>query len=219
MSDARVAEMAKAIVEDGAMPGEQRTNLAVLARARSSLVLPILETKIEEVHRSENPASCFRDKSVNPQQVVEGLLYTIANVGNEAALRQAVRLLRLDEKRFDKIVGLIMASAMAGDREFMVVYQGLDLSDAAVTKRLVRWADDALSEELPLVGNSRYDSVRGMRWKWAEVLVERYGAAPTPQQWDSDSLVSRLRPAIRDKLYYDVHRFAVDEAVRRGPAK
>jgi hypothetical protein len=214
MADREVVQMTRAIVDYGPVAGEQGDDLTVLARARSPLVLPILEAKIEEVLTSENPARCFTNNSIDPQRAVDLLSYTIAHPGNVEALREASKLLKIDEKRFDEIVARAMDSAMAGGRHFKVLYQGFDLHDEALDKRLTAWADEVLAKELPLVGLDGYEP--GVRRKWAAALVDRYGGVPTGAEWDTDPLVSRLRPETTAKLYYDIHRFAAEETAKRA---
>jgi hypothetical protein len=53
---------------DRGMPVDQNGPFGMLLLNRSSLVLPMLETKIEEVLRSPNPLNCFTDKTVNPEK-------------------------------------------------------------------------------------------------------------------------------------------------------
>lgn len=71
---------------------------------RSSLVLPMIEKKIEEVLKSPNPLDCFTDKTVDPQKFVDVAAWSIPSAGDENALREVGRLIAIDEKRFGMLV-------------------------------------------------------------------------------------------------------------------
>jgi hypothetical protein len=76
-----------AIVDDDAMD--------VLVLSRSSLVLPMLEKKIEEVLRSPHPLDCFTDKNADPQFAVDMAAATIAYAGDEQSLKETSNSSRL----------------------------------------------------------------------------------------------------------------------------
>ena len=94
--------------------------------------------------------------------------------------------------------------------------KGFEIGDPSVDKRLVDWADEFLSAELPNLGNPIFDNVSGSpRRQWAEALVDRYGAVPSPTQWMNDPIASRLRPGLA-ALDHDVRRFTVEAAEKRA---
>ncbi len=106
--------------------------------------------------------------------------------------------------------------AAYGRNPFKVAYQGFEIGDPAIDKRLVAWAEEFLSEDLPNLGNSIFDNVStSPRRLWAEALVDRYGSAPSPTQLKKDPIASRLKPGLA-MLDYDVHRFAVEAAEKRA---
>jgi hypothetical protein len=70
--------------------------LAALARAHSSLVLPIIEAKIEEVFQSRNPIECFTNKSVVRETFLGLASLPIAQAADVEALKQAGKLQKLN---------------------------------------------------------------------------------------------------------------------------
>src|SRR6266498_614452 len=179
LSDAEQIALAKSIVDRGLPYGAPADTLYSLAMGRSSVILPILEAKIEEVLKAPDPAACFTDESVKPDAVILHLQATIWQTGSLQALREASKLLKIDEKRFDKMVARTMYAAYSRN-PFKVAYQGFEIGDPAIDKRLVDWAEEILSGELPNLGNPLFDKVEGSpRRQWAEALVDQYGAAPS----------------------------------------
>jgi hypothetical protein len=216
MSDPEKVTAARSLLDRGVPDASEVDDLAILARSGGgTLILPILEAKIEEILKAANPKDCFTDKSVDPERVVNQLWFTISWVGTQQSLREAAKLLKIDEKRFDRVVYLTMTSAHSSGRGFTVAYQGFDLGDPAVDKRIWAWAEPLLMEELPRVGSALHEGDRGTRRAWADAIAERYGAAPSAEQWTNDPLVSRLKPEVAGKLYNDVHRFAAEAATKR----
>ncbi|MGA2116420.1 MAG: hypothetical protein ABSH56_16885 [Bryobacteraceae bacterium] len=215
MSDAEQTALAKSIVDQGVPTAKTGDVIAILAKGRSSLILPLIEQKLEEVVKSPDPRECFVDKSLDIPSTVITLWSVIAYPGNRQALLEASKLLKLDEKRFGPMVGHIVYAAMAEEREFTVANQGFDLGDPAIDKRIVPVMEDLIEKELPQIGNPLFENVPGARHKWAEALVDRYGGAPTELQWATDPLASRLKPALRDAFTYDVFRYAKEAAAKR----
>jgi hypothetical protein len=214
LSDAEQVALAKSIVDRGLPYGAPADTLYSLAMGRSSVILPILEAKIEEALKASNPLDVFTDKTANPEAIIIYLWRTIVQVGDKQALLEASKLLKIDEKRFDRMVAHTMYAAYSRN-PFKVAYQGFEIGDPAIDKRLVDWAEGVLSAELPNLGNPIFDNVSGSpRRQWAEALVDRYGAVPSPTQWMKDPIASRLRPGLA-ALDYDVRRFAVEAAAKR----
>jgi hypothetical protein len=217
MTDEEQIALAKVWLDRGLPPSDSSVGLGNLALGRSSLILPLIEAKIEEALKAPNAADCFTDKSVSPDAVIPYLWQTIASVGDRQALQQASKLLKIDEKRFDKMVAHTMYAAYSRN-PFKLAYEGFAIGDPAIDKRLVAWAEEVLSAELPHLGNPIFDKVEGSpRRLWAEALVDRYGAAPSATQWMKDPIASRLKPGLA-ALDYDVRRFAV-EAAEKGARK
>jgi hypothetical protein len=215
MTDAEQIALAKSWLDRGLPPADSSVGLDNLALGRSSLILPLIEAKIEEVLMAPNPAEFFTDKSVGPDVVIAYLWQTITYVGDRQALLESSKLLKIDEKRFDKMVARTMYAAYSRN-PFKLAYQGFEIGDPAVDKRLLDWAEEYLSKELPNLGNPIFDSVTdSARRQWAEALVDRYGAAPSPMQWMKDPIASRLKPAL-GALDSDVRRFATEAVEKRA---
>jgi hypothetical protein len=113
--------------------------LGVLIRTRGSLVLPMMERKIEEVLKSSSPLDCFTDKTVDPQRFVDLAASNIAHAGDEYALKEVSKLIALDEKRFDLLVRNTLLAAENRRNPFAVAYRGFEIGDPAVDKRIVAW--------------------------------------------------------------------------------
>ncbi len=60
-----------------------------------------------------------------------------------------------------------------------------------------------LSEEMPSLPID-------MKHRWANAIVDRYGAAPTEAEWAHDPIVTRLKPHLAASLRTDVYRFALE---------
>src|SRR5215831_12821413 len=122
MSDAEQVTLAKSLLDRGLPVGKAGDTMYTFAVVRSWLILPLIEQKIEDVLRSDNPLDCFVDKSVDPRRVVEHLWATLAEAGNRQAMLESRKLLKIDEKRFDQIVYRILVSGQARGNPFKVAY-------------------------------------------------------------------------------------------------
>jgi len=215
MTDAEQIALAKSWLDRGLPPADSSVGLANLALGRSSLILPLIEAKIEEALKAPNPLDVFTDKTANPEAIIIYLWRTIVQVGDKQALLEASKLLKIDEKRFDKMVAHTMYAAYSHN-PFKLAYQGFEIGDPAIDERLVAWAEEGLSEELPKLGNPIFDNVSDSpRRQWAEALVDRYGAAPSATQWMKDPIASRLKPGLA-AVDYDVRRFATEAVEKRA---
>src|SRR5205814_2148137 len=94
LSEAAQVEFARRQVERG-LPREQLDSLNQLARNHSSLILPIIVSKTEDVLRSGNPADAFAEKTVDPQRFLAAAFAILIETVDEQALRQASRLFKL----------------------------------------------------------------------------------------------------------------------------
>lgn len=216
MSDAEQTALAKSLVDQGVPVGRPGDVLSILAAGRSSLILPIIEQKVEQVLISPNPLDCFTDRTVDVQRTLNVLWMTIANVGDQQALRETSKLLKLDEKRFDRMVDNTMSAAISNGHGFTLAYQGFELGDPAIDKRIMAVIEDVLEKELPNIGNPIFENVSvSPRREWAEALVERDGGAPSEAQWAADPIASRLKPAVRQAFHDNVVRFSIEVAAKR----
>jgi hypothetical protein len=133
---------------DRGMPAKPNADtLTMLVLNRSSVTLPLIERKIEQVLRSPSPSECFVDKSVAPQKFIDVAAATIAYAGDAEALKQLSKLIRIDEKRFGRLIDNTLGNARVHRNPFTVAYQGLELGDTAVDARIAAWAQFQLSEK------------------------------------------------------------------------
>jgi hypothetical protein len=169
-----------------------------------------MEQKIEQVLRSTSPSECFTEGSVNPVVFVSLAAETIAYAGNAEAVRQIGKLIKLDEKRFGDLVdrALMEAEDARGGNPYVLAYQGLELGDPLVQKRVYAWF------QARLVDKDEY-RLRDLRKFWAEALVDRYGGAPTGSQWAADPFVSRVNPSDEPALHKAMLGLTIDVVQRR----
>lgn len=199
------------------MPTPDSPQMTFLVRARSSLVLPIIEKKIEDVVVSRSPRDCFTDKNVDPTQFTVGAAEIIAAAAHEQSFRERSKLMRLDEQRVGRYVELTLLDAQAAGNPYPPAYRGLDIGDPAVDKRIAAWAEKVFREEMDRFSSPAYENVRGRRREWADALIECYGGAPSDGQWKTDPLVSRLKPGLAAALHDSVLRYTREALERRGP--
>jgi len=175
--------------------------LDVLIYARSSLVLPMLEKKIEEIIKSKTPRDCFADRTVDPDLFVATAAGSIADAGNEYALNELGTLIAIDEKRFGVYVRHTFLAALNRGNPFVVAYRGLDIGDPALTRKIVEWVESEL-EAPPSAQPARFSE-----W-WAEAVVDRYGHPPSRAEWFDDPIVSRLKDPLAESVYAEIIRRA-----------
>lgn len=219
MSDAEQVALAISWLDRGHPSVDGAEGLDQLARGRSALILPSIEAKIEEVLKAPNPAECFTNKGVPPDEVILYFSRLIARAGNRQALLEASKLLKIDEKRFDQMVEHTMIAAYSRD-PFKLAYRGFEIGDPAIDKRLLAWAEKLLSEDLPHLGHPIFDKMsRGARL-WAEALVDRHGGVPSPAQWMNDPIASHLGSIPEMALLErEVRRFAQEITEKRVQKK
>jgi len=194
---------------DQGMPVDLYDPLGMLVLNRSSLVLPMLEKKIEGVLRSPNPLDCFTDKTVNPQKFVDLAAWTIPNAGDEQALRELSKLIAIDEKRFGMLVNLALLNAEIRRNPFAVAYRGFQIGDPAVDKRIAAWAELQFDDK----GEIRQGQLKHM---WAEAMMEKCGCAPNEVSWANDPIASRIKPALAASLHDEVFRLGADAFAKRA---
>jgi hypothetical protein len=215
MSDADQVALVKSVLDQGiADMGKQQMHeverhdlFAALARAHSSLVLPIIEAKIEEVYKSSNPSECFTNKSVDPQMFIVMASNVISQAANVEALKQAGKLQKLN-KNFDGLIRDTLYWVSTTANAFVVAYQGLGLGDPDVDKKIIAWIEDKLAAPT-------LNIPKDWRHQWSQAMLDRYGDVPLPAQWAKDPIASRLRPDMSEPLYNEVVRFAKEFSERR----
>jgi hypothetical protein len=132
-SDAEQAEWVKSYLRNGSsVPTD---TLAVLVVSRSSFVLPLLEKAIEENLPS---------RSDNGQRIVGGAASMIEYAGDEQSLREASKLMKLDERRFGGMVSSALLHAGARHNPFPLAYKGFEIGDPEVDKRILEWGGNDL---------------------------------------------------------------------------
>jgi hypothetical protein len=137
----------------------------------------------------------------------------IPGAGDEYALKEASKLIALDEKRFDLLVRNTLLSASVRRNPFAVAYRGFAIGDPAVDKRIVAWAGSQLAQSL----GTEFVQGQLMHW-WAEAMAGKYGAAPTEVNWVNDPIASRIDPALAGSLHDEVLRLGA-EAFEKGAKK
>ena len=197
LSDAEQVAFANSYLDLG-MPVSDGNDLSYLLRNRSSLILPIIERKIEQVLRSPNPQECFSTKNVDTRRFVGLAAVSLAAAGDEQALREISKLLKLDEKRFDGLVDATLSGLISGN-PFVLAYKGTDMGDPALDKRIASWVDLMLAKRLP-------DHQNSLERRWAEVMVDRYKGVPIQSEWLRDPIVSRMNPVIVESLRKEMFR-------------
>lgn len=196
------------------LPPDLDGALYSLTASKSSLTLPVIEKRIEEVLKSNAPTELFTDKSVDPQKFIALAVSTIEYLGNEPALRECAKLLHLDEKRFDSCVQRTLINAEDFRNPFLVAYQGLAIGDPALEARIAGWAEAKLSDKEPPPRNfgprdpvpKTEFEIQQTRQSWAEALVDEYSGVLTDTQWRSDPIASRLTPSRAESLHNDMIR-------------
>jgi hypothetical protein len=193
------------------MPNDMGGALNALAAAKSSLTLPLLEEKIEQVLHSKSPAECFTDKSVNPDKFVYLASMTIAYVGSQEAMSQVAKLIKLDEKRFGDLLDrtLLETENARAANPYILAYKSLELGDPQVEKRVYAWV------QARLVDKDEY-RLRDLRKFWAEAMVDRYGGVPTQGQWATDPFASKVDPSDEPTVRKDVIGYAIAVAEQRA---
>ena len=182
---------------------------ATLVVARSSVALPLMEKKIEQVLASTSPSDCFTDKSVDPKKWVGSMAGMIDYAGDEESLRQASKLIKLDEKLFGDMVERTMFNALTRRTPYSLAYAGLEIGDPAIDKRVVSWVEARLADKTS-------GGMHEVRQLWAEAMVDKYGGAPTEAQWANDRIVSRLHAPLPSLVRVDMERFAKEAVEKRA---
>jgi hypothetical protein len=198
-------------IAEGA-PGDN-DSVEALVLSKTSLFVPMIEYKIEEILALRSRERLFRSPSVDPPRVVSILAMMIEYTGEAIALEQASKLMRIDEDRFGSMVEHCLGHAYGRGRGFRVAYRGLEIGDPAVDKRIMAWANEGIGI---MVEPNRAIVLR----KWAKEVVEEYNGAPDEYQWAKDPIVSRLsadrlNPPGRAPLHDEMFRLIAEVAQKR----
>ncbi len=103
MSDAEQVAAVRAYLDAGAPVGQEQ-GIFGLAMAHSELILPVLERKVEEVLRAQDPMDCFTNKNTRPDSVIALVVSMITHSDGDPAMKELAKLVALDEKRFGREV-------------------------------------------------------------------------------------------------------------------
>ena len=187
-------EQARFVAEtmDAGFPGDRADQMTMLVLNRSALVLPMLEQRVEAELRRQSPSNDF----------IETATEMIAYAGNDQSLRMITRLTKIDEGRFERLVGRTLDNALDFRNPFTVVYSAFEIGDATISQRTLTWSESALSSER-------------MKRLWGEAILDRYGEVPGDREWSRDPLASRLKKTRLEQLRQDVSRFAAEALARR----
>lgn len=187
--------------------------------ARGTLTLPILGRRIEEVLASSSPLDYFTDKTVDPKKFVDMAALSIADSGNEEALRQLAKVLQFDEQRFGRmrLVQIALFRVLDFGNPYLLAYRGFEIGSTAIEKGIVAWAEQVLGEEMERFSGPSYEGRRRERWRWAEAMAQRYGGSPTEAQWKADPIASRLKPELATALHDSMMRYAAETYAGRAP--
>lgn len=104
---------------------------------------------------------------MDPQRFVGLAAASISAAADEQPPREAIKLLKLDEKRFAPQVEMTPRAAVSGN-PFVLAYKGTDMGDPALDKGIARWADAMFRRRKP-------DHPGSLERRWADVMVDRYG--------------------------------------------
>lgn len=197
---------------DRGLPTELGDTLAMLVLNKSTLTLPLIEKKIEEVLASPDPSRCCTTEEINPPRFIDLPARTIDYAGDTEALKQVAKLMAIDEQRFGQYVPLTIHNAeeRRNGNPFAVAYAGLQIGSPALSRKIITWVE----AELPGKTDSRRGQLR--RW-WGQAMLNRYGGRVAAENgWNDDPIASRLSSSltlfVRDEVLHSV----AEEAEKRG---
>jgi hypothetical protein len=212
MSDADQIAYVNQRLNEG-LPPAQDDAMGPLISSRSSLVVPIIEKKIEEVLKSPNPQECFTDKTVDSTRFVNVAAVSITEAGDEYALMAVSKLMALDAARFGIFVRNTLDEAETRQNPFLLAYKGFEIGDPAVENRILAWAEEQFHDDTT---EFRHGQLK--HW-WAEAMVEKYHHRPTETDWHFDPIASRVKRELADPFHDDVIRLAGEAYEKRAKEK
>jgi len=194
-------------IADGAPVSD---SASLLAMSKPLVFLPILEQRIEEILQSPAPKGLFREPSVNPQKVVALAASMIEEAGSGQSLREASKLMKIDEHLFGNMVNATLWHVFVRANPFTVAYQGSEIGDPVVDQKTAEWVHQllGLNDQTPQEHTRVLES-------WAEAIVEKYNGAPIAVQWTNDPIISRLSQAEQDSLRGELPRFITEAAQKQ----
>jgi hypothetical protein len=185
----------KTALERG-LPEADGDRFSLLLVNRSGLVVPHIQTTVENELR----------RSPRSERLIDLASATITYAGDEESLRAVSKLIAIDEKRFESLVGRTLDSAVTWKNPFSVAYAGLQLDNDALSQRIVTWCETVLASD-------------HMKRLWGSAMADKHGRVLTPLEWSNDPLASRLPKAVSDKLRDSVTRYATEASVNREEGK
>jgi hypothetical protein len=177
---------------DLGFPANRADQMTMLIINRSALTLPLIEARLEKMLKF----------SLMPKSFVGTASEMIAYSGDEQALRAISKLMAIDETQFGPLVGRTLYNALNWRNPFTIAYQGLELTDEALSRYTAEWAELAL-------GSNR------MRRAWAEAMLDRYGKVPDESDWANDPIASKLKSGSTTELRQIVMRLARETSRKR----
>jgi hypothetical protein len=191
LTDAEQVQFIRASLEQG-LPEGSVDQMTMLVINRSSITLPLIEEKIEEALKKPSP----------PRRFVDAAAELIAYAGDEQAIYAIVKLIRIDETRFSRLIGRALTHSTNWRNPFTLAYQSLQTGDETVARCTTTWVESVLTS-------------KGMQRTWAEAMIVKYGKVPDESVWAADPIASRLKDQASPELRQSVGHFAAEAQTRR----
>jgi len=190
LNNADIVALVQSVMDQG-FPADKSDQMTMLIINRSQVVIPAIETKIEEVINSQSPSTKFVDTASE----------MIAYAGDEQALRAISKLIAIDAKRFEVLVKRALDNSLNYRNPFTLVYRAFEIGDDRISQQAASWSEAAIS------------TVR-MKKLWGLAMLERYGKVPGDGEWAKDPIASRLPVTMRNQLKESVTNFASESLDR-----
>jgi hypothetical protein len=174
------------------LPDRDGDKFSALLANRSDLVLPILESWVEDELKRRSPDQRLID--------IGGAM--VAYAGDREALLAVGKLLKIDEAGFIQLVERTLDNAGNWRNPFNVLYDGLAIGDGVISRRTMQWVVSALAS-------------KRMQRAWAEALLDRYRKVPSDAEWATDPIVSRLSDRTSPELRPTILGIAEDASRKR----
>jgi hypothetical protein len=194
------------------LPAENAIGLLMMNRP--SLVLPLIEQKIEQVLGASSPSDCFPSRNVDPKEFVVLASWALAGTGSEEALVQIAKLIKIDPDRFRGLVEVTLENSEVYSKSrnpFVVAYRGLATGDPELERLIVDWVEKSVAVDeierkraaasIRNYGQPGVSRSERMRHFWAEAALDRYGDAMPERDWRADAILSRLHPPLADEIH------------------
>ena len=191
LTNAEQIQFINASLEQG-LPESRSDQMTMLVINRSSITLPLIEEKIEEALKQPSP----------PQRFVDTAAELIAYAGDDQALYAIVKLVRIDETRFARLVGRTLTPSANWRNPFTLAYSSLQMGDETVAEYSTARAEAALTSNR-------------MRRASAEAMLDRYGKVPSETECAKDPITSRLKTRASPELRQSVLHFAAEAQRKR----